>query len=183
MKVTAWQKVYFLCRTPFHFPLPRYSSTVSELAGRIGVWATRLYTWIKWPSVYAATVYGSKSWGRVGRQAHGQTVVITSKQASGAKQAGRGRGRGIRYQYRSDINIRIHTDLLCCYWSLIDHLHTTQSHCASCHKSEAFQELTRYTWQTTNKASRWHKTASVPKVAMVNIKPQLHLKNEYTDQN
>ena len=58
--------------------------------------ATRLYTRTKWPSVYAATVYGSRSRGRVGRrcpQALGQTVVITSKQASGAKRAGRGRGR------------------------------------------------------------------------------------------
>ena len=81
---------------PYSLPPPRYSSTVSELAGRIGVWATRLYARIKRPSVYAATVYGSKRWGGVGRhcpQALGQTVVITSKQASGAKQAGKGRGR------------------------------------------------------------------------------------------
>ena len=51
---------------------------------------------IKRPSVYAATVYGSRSRGGVGRhcpQALGQTVVTTCKQASGAKQAGRGRGR------------------------------------------------------------------------------------------
>ena len=51
---------------------------------------------IKRPSVYAATVYLSRSRGGVGRhcpQALGQTVVITSKQASGAKQAGSGRGR------------------------------------------------------------------------------------------
>jgi len=81
---------------PYYLPPPRYSSTVSELAGCIGVWGTRLYAQIKRLSVYAAKVYGSKSWGRVGRhcpQALGQTVVITSKQASGAKQAGRGRGR------------------------------------------------------------------------------------------
>jgi len=48
---------------PYSLPPPRYSSTVSELAGRIGVWATRLYARIKRPSVYAATVYGSKSRG------------------------------------------------------------------------------------------------------------------------
>ena len=36
---------------PYSLPPPRYSSTVSELAGRIGVWATHLYAWIKWPSV------------------------------------------------------------------------------------------------------------------------------------
>ena len=67
-----------------------------ELAGRIGVWATRLYARIKRPSVYAATVYGPKRRGGVGRhcpQALGQTVVITSKQALGAEQARRGRGR------------------------------------------------------------------------------------------
>jgi len=81
---------------PYSLPPPRYSSTESELAGRIGVWATRLYARIKRPSVYTATVYGSRSRGGVGRhcpQALGQTVVITSKQASGAKPAGRGRGR------------------------------------------------------------------------------------------
>jgi len=45
---------------------------------------------------YTMLVYGSKRRGGVGRhcpQALGQTVVITSKQALGAKQAGRGRGR------------------------------------------------------------------------------------------
>jgi len=36
---------------PYSLPPPRYSSTVSELAGRIGVWATRFYAWIKRPSV------------------------------------------------------------------------------------------------------------------------------------
>jgi len=79
----------------FHLPPPRYSSTASELAGCIDVWATHLYARTKRPSVYAATVYVSKSRGGVGRhclQALGQTVVITSKQASGAKQAGRGTG-------------------------------------------------------------------------------------------
>jgi len=68
----------------------------SPILRKIGVWATRLYARIKRPSVYAATVYGSKRRGRVGRhcpQALSQTVVMTSKQASGAKQAGRGRGR------------------------------------------------------------------------------------------
>jgi len=57
------------------------------------VWATHLYARIKWPSVYAATVYGSKSLGGVRKhcpQALSQTVVITSKQASGAKQVGEG---------------------------------------------------------------------------------------------
>jgi len=51
---------------------------------------------IKQPSVYAATVNGSRCRGGVGRhcpQALGQTVVTTSKQQSGAKQAGRGRGQ------------------------------------------------------------------------------------------
>jgi len=52
---------------PYSVPPTGYSSTVSELAGHIGVWATRLYTRIKRPSVYAATVYGSKSRGGVGR--------------------------------------------------------------------------------------------------------------------
>jgi len=77
-------------------PSPSHLPDTPELAGRIGVWATRLYAWIKRPSVYAATVYGWKRRGGVGRhcpQALGQTVVIISKQASGAKQAGRGRGR------------------------------------------------------------------------------------------
>ena len=49
-----------------------------ELAGRIGVWATRFYARIKRPSVYAATVYGSERRGRVGRrcpEALGQTSV------------------------------------------------------------------------------------------------------------
>jgi len=64
---------------PYSLPAPRYSSTVSELAGGIGVWATRLYARIKRPSVYADTVYGSRSRGGVGRhcpQTLGQTVVI-----------------------------------------------------------------------------------------------------------
>jgi len=80
---------------PYSLPPPTFPDT-PELAGRIGVWATRLYARIKRPSVYAATVYVSKSQGKVGRhcpQALGQTVLITSKQASGAKRAGRGRGR------------------------------------------------------------------------------------------
>ena len=66
---------------PYSIPPPRYSSTVSELASCTGVWATHLYARIKRPSVYDATVYGSKSRGGVGRhcpQALGQTVVITS---------------------------------------------------------------------------------------------------------
>jgi len=77
-------------------PSPSHLPDTPELAGRIGVWATRLYARIKRPSVYAATVCGSKRRGGVGRhcpQALGQTVVIISKQATGAKQAGRGRGR------------------------------------------------------------------------------------------
>jgi len=36
---------------PYSLPPPRYSSTVSELAGRIDVWATCLYARIKRPSV------------------------------------------------------------------------------------------------------------------------------------
>ena len=54
---------------------------------------------IKRPSVYAATVNRSRSRGGVGRhcpQALGQTVVTTSKQASGAKQVGRGRSRCVQ---------------------------------------------------------------------------------------
>ena len=39
---------------PYSLPPPRYSSAVSQLAGRIGMWATRLYTRIKQPAVYAA---------------------------------------------------------------------------------------------------------------------------------
>ena len=77
------------------FPPTSHLPDTPELAGRIGVWATRLYVRIKRPSVYAATVYGSKRRCGVGRhcpQALGQTV-ITSKQASGAKHVGRGRGR------------------------------------------------------------------------------------------
>ena len=76
---------------PYSLPPP-----TSPILRKIGMWATRLYARIKPPSVYAATVYGSKRRGRVGThglQALGQTVVITSKQASGAKQVGRGRGR------------------------------------------------------------------------------------------
>ena len=61
-----WKSQCGVCHTPSHLPPPRYSSTVSELAGRICVWATRLYARIKRPSVYAATVYGSKSRGGVG---------------------------------------------------------------------------------------------------------------------
>jgi len=61
--------VYFLCCTPSHLPPPRYSSTVSELAGRIGVRATRLYTWIKRPSVYAATDQKVEAgWGDADRE-------------------------------------------------------------------------------------------------------------------
>ena len=74
------------------------------------MWAARLYVQIKRPSVYAATVYGSKSQGGVGRhcpQALGQTVVITSKQALGAKQAGRGRV-GVR-RHLSGFDILMHT--------------------------------------------------------------------------
>ena len=78
---------------PYSLPPPRYSSTVSELASCIGVWATHLYAQIKHPSVYAATDQKVERVGRHCPQALGQTVVITSKQASGAKQAGTGRGR------------------------------------------------------------------------------------------
>jgi len=102
MKDTAWQYVYFLCCTPSHLP------DTPELADRIGVWATRLYARIKRQSVYDATVYGSKRRGGVGRhcpQALGQTVVITSKQASGAKQAGRGQVGVCRHLSGFDILI------------------------------------------------------------------------------
>jgi len=77
---------------PYSLPPPRYSGT-DWSHWRVGYPPLRAN---KRPSVYAATVYGSKSRGGVGRhcpQALGETVVITSKQASGAKRAGRGRGR------------------------------------------------------------------------------------------
>ena len=50
-----------LLRMPYSLPPPGYSFIVSELAGHIGVWATRLYTWIERPSVYTASLRIKKS--------------------------------------------------------------------------------------------------------------------------
>jgi len=95
---------------PYSLPPPRYSSTETELAGRICVWATRLYARIKRPSVYTAIVYGSRSRGGVGRhcpQALGQTVVIPPNKRREQNQWGEG-GVGVRSRL-SGFDILINT--------------------------------------------------------------------------